>query len=300
MMVLIIIALLFTGSRCPRCSRRSPSRRVRNDSHQLALMVKTAMIQCAEQHRNYAIDLNSSTMALHPEGEAAKTDDDTAATDAAASTNPAMVDVTADDELDAANKLLAPDPHKTDAWIDMPQTTWIFQPGRALSGDPRPHDARRFVAGDELQRPHRQRGRRNLLLSMISPSIQRQRQPRQGMVLFEVIIALTIFTLVAFALVMALDSSFGAAENRIDIDGAVRGLNNQMALLHASQVLPGDRDMPDDGSGYLYHVSVDAGTVGRPEKAAPLQNMLRATITATWKSRGETQERSVSELIYQP
>lgn len=134
---------------------------------------------------------------------------------------------------------------------------------------------------------------------MISPSIQRQRQPRQGMVLFEVIIALTIFTLVAFALVTALDSSFGAAESRLDIDGAVRGLNNQLALLHASQVLPGDRDMPDDGSGYLYHVSVTQEQMV-DQKQVPLQNMLRATITVTWKSRGETQDRSVSELIYQP
>jgi len=38
---------------------------------------------------------------------------------------------------------------------------------------------------------------------MITPAIQRKRWPRQGMVLFEVIIALTIFALVAFALVTA-------------------------------------------------------------------------------------------------
>ena len=119
------------------------------------------------------------------------------------------------------------------------------------------------------------------------------------MVLFEVIIALTIFALVAFALVAALDSSFNAAESRLDIDGAVRGLNNQLALLHAAPVLPGDRDLPDNGSGYLYHVAVTQEQLV-DQKKVPLQNMLRATLTVTWKSRGETQSRSVSELIYQP
>ena len=134
---------------------------------------------------------------------------------------------------------------------------------------------------------------------MILTLNQRQRRPRQGMVLFEVIIALAIFAAVAFALVTALDSSFGAAETRLDIDGAVRGLNNQLALLNASRVLPGDRDLPDDGSGYLYHVSVTQEQLA-DQKKVPLQNMLRATFTVTWTSRGETQSRSVSELIYQP
>ncbi len=134
---------------------------------------------------------------------------------------------------------------------------------------------------------------------MISTVIQRRRRSRRGMVLFEVIIALTIFAMVAFALVTALDSSFGAAETRLDIDGAVRGLNNQLALLNAARVLPGDRDLPDDNSGFLYRVSVTQEQMV-DQKRIPLQNMLRATITVTWKSRGETESRSVSELIYQP
>jgi len=134
---------------------------------------------------------------------------------------------------------------------------------------------------------------------MILTLNQRQRRPRQGMVLFEVIIALAIFAAVAFALVTALDSSFGAAESRLDIDGAVRSLNNQLALLNAARVLPGDRDMPDDGSGYLYHVSVTQEQMV-DQHNIPLQNMLRATITVTWQSRGETQSRSVSELLFQP
>ena len=130
-------------------------------------------------------------------------------------------------------------------------------------------------------------------------SASRAWQGRQGMVLFEVVTALFIFTLVAFSLVMALDSSFDAARDRNEIDAALRGLENQMALLHSARVLPGDNDLPDDGSGILYHLTVEQEQL-QDQKKQTVPNMLRATITATWKSRGQAQERDVTELIYQP
>lgn len=119
------------------------------------------------------------------------------------------------------------------------------------------------------------------------------------MVLFEVVIALVIFSLVAFGLAEALSASFDATTDRNDIDAAVRGLNNQIALLHAARVLPGDRDLPDDGSGFTYRVSVTQEQMF-DQKKVPLNNMYRATVTVNWKSHGEAQTRSVSQLIYQP
>ncbi len=119
------------------------------------------------------------------------------------------------------------------------------------------------------------------------------------MVLFEVIIALVIFTMVAFSLVMALDSSFDATTDRNEVDIAIRGLNNQVALLHTSRVLPGTTNAPDDGSGVIYNIAVTQEQM-QDQKMQPVLNMYRATITATWTSRGQTQERDVSELIYQP
>jgi hypothetical protein len=125
------------------------------------------------------------------------------------------------------------------------------------------------------------------------------RRSRQGMVLFEVVTALFIFTLVAFSLVMALDSAFDAALDRNQIDLAIRGLENQVALLHAARVLPGEQDAPDDGTGILYHVSV-AQEQMQDQKGQPVPNLLRATVTATWRAHGQAEERDVSELIYQP
>jgi len=127
-MVLVIIAIL-AGLSMPAMQSAFVEQAVRKDAHQLALMVKTAMIQSAEQHRAYVIELANTTMALHPVGEAPAEPDAPASTDDAAA-NSATVDVEATSELDAPNKLLAPDPQKAGAWIDMPDgTQWVFQPG---------------------------------------------------------------------------------------------------------------------------------------------------------------------------
>ena len=122
---------------------------------------------------------------------------------------------------------------------------------------------------------------------------------RGGMVLFEVVMALFIFTLVAFSLVMALDAAFDAAKDRNELDTVIRGLDNQMALLHAGRVLPVDKDLPDDGSGISYHLTVELAPM-QDQKKQPVFNMYRATVTATWKSDGQPDDRSLTELIYQP
>jgi prepilin-type N-terminal cleavage/methylation domain-containing protein len=128
--VLLIIALL-VGLTLPSMQSAFTEQAVRKDAHQLALMVKTAMIQSAEQHRAYAIDLSPTEMALHPVGETAADPDASSSThDNDDANNSAPVDVEVTSELDPTNKLLAPDPNKTNAWIDMPEgTQWVFEPG---------------------------------------------------------------------------------------------------------------------------------------------------------------------------
>ncbi len=135
--VLLIIALLF-GVTMPALRTAFTEQAVRKDGHQLALMVKTAMIQSTEQHRPYVIDLTGSSAALHPLGQIAKQDDDDdtnsdanlfADSGSATDAGTTMTDVTATDTFDPLNKLLAPDTVKVDGWDDMPNTTWEFQPG---------------------------------------------------------------------------------------------------------------------------------------------------------------------------
>lgn len=142
--VLVIIAMLFAMA-LPSIREAFTEQAMRRDSHQLALMVKTAMLQSGEQHRNYVIDLSAKSMALHPEAEiAAESDEDLGLTNSApaidasivsdanasAGTSTAQANISVTADLDAPNKLMAPDPKKEGAWIDMPEgSSWTFQPG---------------------------------------------------------------------------------------------------------------------------------------------------------------------------
>jgi type II secretory pathway component PulJ len=119
------------------------------------------------------------------------------------------------------------------------------------------------------------------------------------MVLLEVIIALTIFAVVSLGLVVALNESFNAAQDRNAADAAARGLRNQLALLRAAPLAPGDRDLPDDGSGMNYHLIV-APEQMTDQKKQPVLGLLRATITARWKRDGRVESQEISELVYQP
>ncbi len=129
--VLFIIALL-VALLIPTMDSAFTEQGLRSDSHQLALMVRTGMIQCAEQHRNYVMELTSSSMSLHPEGITPKPADTIAASlqqDEGDTTASSMPDVIMTQDLDSNNKLEIPDPQKDDSWIEMPQVTWTFQPG---------------------------------------------------------------------------------------------------------------------------------------------------------------------------
>jgi hypothetical protein len=121
------------------------------------------------------------------------------------------------------------------------------------------------------------------------------------MVLFEVMIAITVFALAAFSLVVALDTCLKAANARNQAELVIRGLQNQMALLNGTRIQPGETDAPDDGTGIGYHVSVGIDQDLRDQKQLPIPNMYQVTITATWKMPdGTPQKRAVSELVYQP
>ena len=127
-MVLFIIALM-GGAMLPAIESAFVEQGLRDDAHQFALMVKTAMLKSSEQHRAYVIDASATTASLHPlqDPTATSTALDSDAATAAAEVQPE--DVTYSTQFNSANQLLGPDPNKPEKWIPMPPTTWTFIPG---------------------------------------------------------------------------------------------------------------------------------------------------------------------------
>jgi len=124
--VLLIIALLI-GVTAPAMHSAFIEQDIRNDSHQLALMIRTAMLKSDEQRRSFVIELDGSNVALHAFVPPSVAVDSTAA--AAPADEPALPDFDADFTLDASNKLLLPDPEKAGEWLPVKSTSWVFQPG---------------------------------------------------------------------------------------------------------------------------------------------------------------------------
>jgi competence protein ComGC len=133
MCTVLFIIILLMGVMMPAIESAFVEQGVRGDAHQLSLMVKTAMLQSTEQHRPYQIDVTATTMALHPLGETPKEADPdaTPATSDDKATVPTIMaeDVVMTSQLDHRNQLLAPDPKKTNGWMAMPATSWLFRPG---------------------------------------------------------------------------------------------------------------------------------------------------------------------------
>lgn len=129
----LFIIVIFLGAMMPAMQSVFVEKAIRDDARQLSLMVKTAMIQSADQNRSYVIDLTSTTMSLHPEGTASDADTDASAPASNSDDSdksPVPEDFVESGTFDQPNKLIVPDPQKRDGWVDMPATSWVFKPGQ--------------------------------------------------------------------------------------------------------------------------------------------------------------------------
>jgi prepilin-type N-terminal cleavage/methylation domain-containing protein len=147
--VLFIIAVL-AGASLPAFQSAVHEHAVREDGHKLALMVRIAMIQAAEQHRPYVVDVQKNTLSLHPQSFTPKPPPDFAAgvlqnADTGTTAPAGPTDVTDTKQLSDPNRLQEPNPDKAHEWIDIPDAglQWVFQPGELC-----PATTVRIVRGD--------------------------------------------------------------------------------------------------------------------------------------------------------
>jgi type II secretory pathway pseudopilin PulG len=120
-----------------------------------------------------------------------------------------------------------------------------------------------------------------------------------GMILLEVIIALSIFAAVAFSLIMALDAATDAATDRNQIDAATVGLENQMAQIVSTRITPVRRDLPNDNSGITYRLEIGPEPL-QDDAQRSFVGFYRVTLKARWKAGSRDESRELSELVYQP
>ncbi len=157
MIIVLVIMAILAGAALPAFSSAVNEHRVREDGHQLAMMVREGMIKSAEQHRPIIMDLTKNSMRLYAQGEQGNVDADA---DAKLFHDSGSTDTNSDNPLeetvsqpsldqsqtlDSPNKLQIPDPAKADAWINMPDAgqEWVFQPGQLC-----PAGKIRVVRGD--------------------------------------------------------------------------------------------------------------------------------------------------------
>ena len=126
--MLFIMALL-AGVAMPAMNSAFTEQALRNDSHQLSIMVKMAMIKSREQQRSYVMSLDGKELMLEPAPGAIG--------DAPAAT---ASEVNGDEDADdvppevisqthtLGNVIKFPDVEKKNAWESLPSVTWTFDP----------------------------------------------------------------------------------------------------------------------------------------------------------------------------
>jgi prepilin-type N-terminal cleavage/methylation domain-containing protein len=123
--VLLIIAILL-GVMLPAIQTAFVESAMRVDASRIDLMVKSGVLESSDQHQVYVMDIDSKKIDLHPVPSVGTNPGDNSTKH---STDADSVPGEVTYALDPANELLIPNPKGNPAWIKIPATAWIFQPG---------------------------------------------------------------------------------------------------------------------------------------------------------------------------
>lgn len=129
--MLFIMALLAAAA-MPAMESAFTEQALRGDAHQLAMMVKTAMLKSREQQRPYLLVLDGTTLSLEPAPASVNDSGDTPPVTAEPSTdkNETTSPSTSEDATEAqiGNVLKFLNAEKKNAWENLPAAHWLFEP----------------------------------------------------------------------------------------------------------------------------------------------------------------------------
>jgi prepilin-type N-terminal cleavage/methylation domain-containing protein len=129
----------------------------------------------------------------------------------------------------------------------------------------------------------------------------RNHAPQGGFTLFEVMLAIMLFSFAVIGLATALNRALDASTIRRRETEVRNGLENTLAELRLQPLQPGKLSTgKPDARGVVYSTEVKVADTLETEQKDKLTGMYIVTVTANWKTGSEDQERQVQLYVYQP
>jgi type II secretory pathway component PulJ len=127
----------------------------------------------------------------------------------------------------------------------------------------------------------------------------RIRKRSGGFVLWEVMLALTIFCLVAVALVSALNQTVDASILLRDQSQVRIELQNVLTKAAAEKLKVGKSNVQEGDGRVLYEREVRS-VQAKTAKGDPVPNLYRIVVRAFWRSSGQDRSEQAEVIVYQP
>jgi hypothetical protein len=127
----------------------------------------------------------------------------------------------------------------------------------------------------------------------------RNQQGAAGFVLWEILLALTIFCVVALSLTTALQRAAETAR-LLRQDSQVRhDLESILAETSVTKLAPGRSEVPLGDQRVRYERQIAAVTA-KNSKGQPLDHLWRITVRATWQETNQSRSSQAELIVYQP
>ena len=137
----------------------------------------------------------------------------------------------------------------------------------------------------------------NTTETSIIPNINLDRS--RGFVLWEVMLALTIFSVVAVALTSALQQTVDTSIMLRDESQVRLELRNLLDETSATKLTPGKTEI-EMGDGRVRYVREIRSVQAKTARGELLPGLFEIKIQATWKSSGRDRADSADLIVYQP
>jgi Tfp pilus assembly protein PilV len=139
----------------------------------------------------------------------------------------------------------------------------------------------------------------SLCAARLTNRLGRNQQGAAGFVLWEILLALTIFCVVALSLTTALQRAAETAR-LLRQDSQVRhDLESILAETSVTKLAPGRSEVPLGDQRVRYERQIAAVTA-KNSKGQPLDHLWRITVRATWQETNQSRSSQAELIVYQP